>query len=239
MNRPIRTVLIDDEPPARERLLVLLRAHPEVEIVGEAGDLEGAVELCARVEPDLIFLDIQLPRASGFDLIPYLTGAPAVIFVTASDAHAVAAFEVNALDYLLKPIHPERLALALSRVQIPSKNRPMGDLVALEEARGSRFVSISSINHIKAEGNYTVVHLVDGPAGFVRRSLTDWEKLLPKEQFTRIDRSLIIRLDAVQRLHTDSRDSASLMIVGYETPILLGRRGALNLRRALRNRGPL
>lgn len=208
--------------------------HPQVEIVGEAGDVESARETCARVSPDLIFLDIQLPRGSGFDLLPLLTGNPAVIFVTASDKHALKAFDVNALDYLLKPIHPDRLAMALSRVEVPATRPPIGDLVALEEARGLRFVPISSIVHIAAEGNYTHVHLSDGPSGFVRRSLAEWEKLLSKHEFLRLDRSLLIRLGAVQHFHAESRDSASLVLKGKDVPVLLGRRAALNLRRAMK-----
>jgi two-component system, LytTR family, response regulator len=233
----IRTVLIDDEPPARERLASLLRVHREVEIVGEAGDVESAREICARVSPDLIFLDIQLPRGSGFDLLPLLTGNPAVIFVTASDRHALKAFDVNALDYLLKPIHPDRLAMSLSRVEVPATRPPMGNLVALEEARGLRFVSVSSIVCIRAEGNYTHVHLNEGPAGFVRRSLAEWEKLLPGDQFLRLDRSLLIRIDAVQHFRAESRDSASLLLTCCAKPIALGRRAALNLRRAMKKSG--
>jgi len=110
MGRRIRAVLVDDESPARARLRSLLKAHADVEIVAEAGDVESAAEACAREDPDVVFLDIQLPRASGFELLSRLSGATAVIFVTAFDGYAVRAFEVNALDYLLKPVHPERLA---------------------------------------------------------------------------------------------------------------------------------
>ena len=232
MTRQIRTILVDDEPPARERLATLLGAHSQVKIVGEAGDVEGARELCAREMPDLVLLDIHLPRASGFDLLPMLTGSPAIIFVTASDDHALKAFEVNALDYLLKPIHPDRLALALSRVQAKAPESPGPNLVALSEDRGLRLVPIQSITHIQAVDNYTNVHLQEGAPAFIRRSLGGWEKLLPQDQFLRIDRSLMIRLDAVTALTSESRDSSLLRLAGQEKPILLGRRAALLLRRA-------
>ena len=113
----IRVALVDDEPPARERLATLLADHPRVRIIGEAGDVPEAARLCAELRPDLIFLDIQMQRASGFELLPLLTTNPSIIFVTAFDRFAVRAFEVNALDYLLKPVHPDRLAMALERIQ--------------------------------------------------------------------------------------------------------------------------
>ena len=233
----IKALIVDDEPPARERLATLLSAHPQVEIVGEAGDVEAAASLYASLQPDVIFLDIQLPRASGFELLPLLTGKPAIIFVTAYDRFALRAFEVNALDYLLKPIHPDRLALSLQRLTAPAPepDQPLTDqdLVALKEDRLLRMVSATAITHIKADDNYSSVHLLEKVPAYVRRSLAEWEKILPPDKFVRVDRSLIVRVDAIQSLRADSRDSAELMISGQEKPILLGRRAALLLRRAM------
>jgi len=229
----LRTVIVDDEPPARERLATLLAAHPNVKIVGEAGDVETARVVCNRECPDLVLLDIHLPRASGFDLIPLLHGSPAVIFVTAYDHHAVKAFEFHALDYLLKPVHPDRLALALSRIETKPPAQSGSNRVALSEDRGIRLVPTQSITHIEAVDNYTNVHLLDAPAAFIRRSLSGWEKLLPQDQFLRIDRSLLIRVGAVESLVSESRDSSLLRIAGQDNPILLGRRAALILRRAV------
>lgn len=233
MTPVLRTVIVDDEPPARERLATLLAAHPNVKVVGEAGDVETAREVCAREAPDLVLLDIHLPRASGFDLVPMLYGSPAIIFVTAYDHHAVKAFECHALDYLLKPVHPERLALALSRVGAKTPEQSGSNRVALSEDKGIRLVPIHTITHIEAVDNYTNVHLLDGAPAFIRRSLSGWEKLLPQDQFLRIDRSLLVRLDAVQSLVSESRDSSLAHLAGLEQPILLGRRAALALRRAL------
>jgi two-component system LytT family response regulator len=239
MIRKIRVVLVDDERLARVRLAALLAIHPEVEVVGEAGDIETAAALCAGLLPDAVFLDIQLPGSSGFELLPLLVGKPAIIFVTAYDRFAMRAFEVNALDYLLKPIHPERLARSLMRLQTlhPETSIPLNevDLVALKEDRLLRMVPVTSITHIKAEDNYSSVHLLDMAPAFVRRSLAEWEKLLPPEHFLRVERSLIIRLDAVHSMRAESRDSMELIISGQSQPILLGRRGALFLRRALEN----
>jgi two-component system LytT family response regulator len=120
----MKSLIIDDEPLARRELRRLLAEFPWVEIVGEAGDV---VEAAARVEalaPDLLFLDIQMPGGSGFDLLSRLDHVPRVIFTTAYDHHAVRAFEVNALDYLLKPIEPQRLAAALAKARSASEDRP-------------------------------------------------------------------------------------------------------------------
>jgi len=241
----IRALIVDDEPPARERLCTLLAAHPQVAVVGEAGDVQAAAELCASLEPDVIFLDIQLPRASGFELLPLLTGEPAIIFVTAHDRYAVRAFEVNSLDYLLKPIHPDRLALSIQRLaaRAPAADLSLDeeDFVTLKEDRMLRKVPTTAITHIMADDNYSSVHLMDGDGvpAFVRRSLAEWEKLLPPDKFARVDRSLIVRIDAIQSLRTDSRDHTELLIPGLKLPILLGRRAALLLRRAMENRPQL
>lgn len=235
--RKIRVLLVDDERLARVRLAALLAIHPEVEVVGEAGDVETAAVLCAGLLPDAVFLDIQLPGCSGFELLPMLTGKPAIIFVTAYDQFAMRAFDINALDYLLKPIHPDRLALSIMRLQklspeaSPTLNEV--DLVALKEDRLLRMVPVTSITHITAEDNYSSVHLLDMAPAFVRRSLAEWEKILPPKHFLRVERSLIIRLDAVHSLRAESRDSMELVISGQNRPILLGRRAALFLRRAL------
>ena len=113
----MRALIIDDEPPARRELRRLLAEFPSIEVVGEAGNVEEAEVRIAAVSPSLLFLDIQMPGGSGFDLLTRLDYAPQVVFTTAHDEHAVRAFEVNALDYLLKPIDPERLAAAVSRVR--------------------------------------------------------------------------------------------------------------------------
>ena len=168
----IKALIVDDEPPARERLATLLKTHPQIEIVGEAGDVQSAARLSTSLQPDVIFLDIQLPRASGFDLLPLLTGEPAIIFVTAYDRYAIRAFEVNALDYLLKPIHPDRLALSLQRLtkQAPEPDHTLTDLdwVVLKEDRLLRMVLTTEITLIKADDNYSIVHLLEKVPAYVR-----------------------------------------------------------------------
>jgi len=118
MNAPVRTVIVDDEAPARERLATLLDAHPRVRIVGQAADIESAAELCILLRPDLVLLDVELRRENGFDLLPRLTSSTAIIFISAHECYAQRASQANALDFLLKPIHPDRLAAALAELSI-------------------------------------------------------------------------------------------------------------------------
>ena len=256
MKPSIRAVLVDDEPPARERLATLLAAHPNVRVIGEAGDVLEAARVCAEDPPDVVFLDIQLPRASGFELLPLLTTNPRIIFVTAFDRFAVRAFEVNALDYLLKPVHPDRLAMALERIERIERVEEgeagevselgeaedysseaacllESDMVRLQEDRKLRVVPITMISYIEAEGNFTRVYLAAGPPAFVRRSLAVWNRILPPSHFVRIERSMIIRLAAVQQLRYDSREKAVIELEGRAHPLELRRRAALRLRQAL------
>ena len=245
MSRParLRALLVDDEPPARELLRERLATHADrVEIVGEARSVAQAAELCERLRPDLLFLDIHMPREDGFALLPRLAAPlPEIIFVTAHDAFAVRAFEVNALDYLLKPVAPARLAAALARLgpppasPAPAAALAAGDTVLLRSDQNLRAAPIASLTHIEAEENYTRVHLADAPPMLIRRTLAEWESLLPSGLFARIDRSLLVNLRAVRALDTRSRDEALLHLAGRDSarPLVLARRASHRLRQAL------
>lgn len=237
----LRVVLVDDEPPARELMRSLLGAHADrVEIVGEARSVADAAALCARLRPDLVFLDIHLPKEDGFALLPRLSPPlPEIIFVTAYDAFAVHAFEVNALDYLLKPVAPARLAAALDRLGPRQPETPVTltetDTVFLRSDQSFRTAPVASISHIEAEENYTRVHSIDAPPMLIRRTLSEWETLLPPRLFSRIERSLLVNLRTIRTLDTRSRDEALLHLVGRDSakPIVLARRASLRLRQAL------
>lgn len=243
----LRALLIDDEPPARDLLRRLLLAHAtDVEVVGEARSVADATAQCARHRPDLLFLDVQMPREDGFALLPRLAAPlPAVIFVTAYDTFAVRAFDVNAVDYLLKPLTPERLARALERVVEapladpsrstvpPSVALQPTDTIFLRSDTTLRTAPIASLTHIEAEENYTRVHLVDGAPMLVRRTMAEWEKILPAGLFVRVERSLLVNRAAVRKLDVLSRDVAYAQLVGRATPLTLARRASLRLRQAL------
>lgn len=239
---PLRTLLVDDERLARKYLRTLLAAHThEVTIVGEAGSVPHAAALARELQPDLIFLDVQMPPGNGFDLLPLLDPAPAVVFVTAHDEFAVRAFATSAVDYLLKPVAPARLAEALHRVRhgrhpapISSDQLGPGDSLVLRGGGRLRRVSLADIVALEAEGAYTRVHLAAEPSMFILRNLSVWEEMLPPSRFLRLDRSLLINLDRVSALDARSRDEAHLTLASAPSvQFTLGRAALVRLRAAL------
>ncbi len=200
-----RAILVDDERLARKELRRLLsEAHPEVHIVGEADGVGAARELIQAEAPDLMFLDIQMPGGDGFDLLASLGAArPATIFVTAYDSYAIRAFEVNALDYLLKPVEANRLAAALSRVDKPSLQTRLstGDRLFV----GTAFVKVSDVVCALAAGDYTEIHASNGSRYLVSRPMKTWENALPEQLFLRIHRGAIVNLDFVERVTQEDR----------------------------------
>jgi two-component system LytT family response regulator len=197
-----RALIVEDEDDAREFLRGQLKAHPEIEIVGEAENVAEAIVIFNALKPDLIFLDVQMPKRDGFSLLPELRPVPDIIFVTAYDAFAVKAFEVNAVDFLLKPISAERLALALARLdrRSPRKAKPFAhdDRVFLYSDLEVRVVLAADITHIQAEQNYCRVHMANHEPMLVRRTMAEWKRLLPEKYFLRVNRSTLINLYAVR-----------------------------------------
>ena len=238
-----RTLIIDDEAPARKHLRNLLAAHPEIEIVGEASSAAEASKLCEKLRADLLFLDIQMPRATGFDLLPKLSPVPRIIFVTAHEEFAVRAFEVNAIDYLLKPVFADRLAAALNHVLSgpgaePGSEEPLqaDDAVFLEDHRTVRMVPVRQIVCIKAEGNYSTVALSDGKEFLIYRNLNQWEQRLPQSIFVRLDRSLIVNISHLLEVKVIDRDTGNLFLTAREAPISLGRTALSRVRALLHDR---
>jgi two-component system LytT family response regulator len=214
----MKAMIIDDEPLARRELGRLLLEFPWVEIVGEAGQIVEAAEKIETLTPELLFLDIQMPGGSGFDLLARLEHLPQVIFTTAHSEHAVRAFEVNALDYLLKPVEPERLAAALTRIkrageaQAPLAGAPLEQLFVRDGPR-CWFIPLREVRLLTADGNY--VRLLWGKLQpLLGRPLTLLEQRLDPKHFFRANRSQIINLDFIEgvevgvngRLHVQLRD---------------------------------
>ncbi|MEO8028694.1 MAG: LytTR family DNA-binding domain-containing protein, partial [Bryobacteraceae bacterium] len=202
--RRLTALLIDDERPARSQLRSLLGAHPEVEVAAEADSADAAHAAVQRVRPDVVFLDIQMPRRSGFDFLAETTAKFAVIFVTAHDEFAVRAFEVNALDYLLKPVEPRRLKQAIERIGRPREGERLGPADRI--FTGSRFVPVSSLMAVVASGAYSELWLKDGSRVLLTKPMKDWERRLP-EAFKRVHRSTIVNLECV--LRAERRDNYS------------------------------
>jgi len=212
----MKTVLIDDEHLARKELRHLLTAHPDIEIVGEAANVTEALRLIPTLQPKLVFLDIEMPVRNGFDLLEALPGPhPHIIFVTAYDVFAVRAFEVNALDYLLKPVEPERLAKALARIEYKNERSANDDLsentpahypeasfkeedrVFVREGDRCWFVPVREITLLEAEGKYTRVH-VRSERPLLRRSLASMETRLPVTLFIRANRGQLINRTCIE-----------------------------------------
>jgi two-component system LytT family response regulator len=211
----MKALLIDDERLARAELRRLLAAHPELTVVGEAANAKQAREQIAALQPDLLFLDVQMPGESGMELLEALEPpAPEVIFTTAFDEFAVKAFELNALDYLLKPVDPARLGAALAKLRTKRPAPAAAEAAAAKAARerlaaedkvfvreGDRcwFVEVKSIRLLESEGNYTRVHF-DAAQPQLFRSLNAMEERLDPKFFFRANRRQIINLAWIDKI---------------------------------------
>ncbi len=240
----LTALIVDDEPLARERLRTLLAIEPDLEILGECTNGREAVAAVKKQRPDLLFLDIQMPELDGFQTLAQIAAPlPAVIFVTAFDEHAVKAFEIHALDYLLKPFKPARLksAVARARTQFASKKSSGDDasqrILALLAERAAKpeylariavrdrdkvhFVKTTAIDWIEASGNYLVLHA--GKENHVlRETLTSLESQLSPKDFFRINRSALVNVDRIHHVEPAFNDE-HVVILADGTKLTLTR----------------
>ncbi len=234
-----RVILIDDEPPARAALRGLLRAHPDFVQVGEAGTIAEAQTLLARDDYDLVFLDIQLRGGTGFELVPLVRSGARVIFVTAFDQHALRAFEVNAVGYLVKPVRPERLADSLRQFAGAEPTPPTvalrpDDLVHLKTGAGTtRFVPLAAIALVRSCENYSEVFLADGTHHLVRQTMKAWEERLPTSHFVRVHREAIVGLTHYLGSERVGDETTLLRLAGVPEPVRASYRYAPALRAGL------
>lgn len=208
----MRALIVDDERLARKELINLLSQHEHVEIVGEAINVEDAKEKIVSLNPNVVFLDIQMPEKTGFDLLEELDHVPNVIFTTAYDEYALKAFQVNALDYLLKPIEPERLNEALNRLQkklsddpkeeneassFSNKKLTLDDQVFVKDGDRCWFVKLSNVKLFESDGNYIKVYF-DNFKPMIHKSLNALDERLDEKSFFRASRKHIINLSWVE-----------------------------------------
>jgi two-component system LytT family response regulator len=235
-------IIVDDERLARRELRVMLEeAHgAAVRVVGEAESVRTAAELVRTCDADVVFLDVQLAGESGLELLTLIDPSVAVVFVTAFDQYAVRAFEVNALDYLLKPVAPTRLARAVERLGAPNDAAAATTaatrldyqdrlFLRLDDRMG--FVKVADIVSIASDGDYSVVRLANGRTHRARKSLRDWLGRLPETAFARVHRSTIVNLEYVERVEEWSHFSYRLYLRGTAEPVAMSRRYAGQLRR--------
>jgi two-component system LytT family response regulator len=222
MNR-LRILIVDDERLARQHLRELLDPYAGIEIVGEASGVSEAISLVEEELPEVVFLDISMPPESGFDLLPHLPLATRVVFVTGHASHAVRAFEENSLDYLLKPVTPERLAVTIRRLGdrglLPADERHLllgdgGSLVKMPLAR---------ISAVFAEGNYSRVHSREGGKFLLRRSLREWRAKVEGVNLLQLNRSMLVNPDAILQIEKHGRDGGIIQLQGIKDAISLGR----------------
>jgi two-component system, LytTR family, response regulator len=225
----MRAVIIDDERIARRELRRLLAAHPEIEVVGEAADGAEALDIISKHDPDLIFLDIEMPGMTGFDLLDRLRDVPDVIFTTAYDQHALKAFEVNALDYLLKPIAPPRLAAALQKVR--GRHTPLRDQIFLRDGERCWIVRFSDIEILESEGNYTRVFF-QKERPLIPGSLAAFEHRMDPASFFRASRKHVINLNGIRSTEWDAAGNLLVTMRCGET-VPLSRRQSIQLRKIL------
>jgi len=241
----IRTFIVDDEPLARSNLLVLLGSDPEIEVVAQCGSGAEAVDAIRRLQPDLLFLDVQMPECDGFDVLEMLgRDLPrAIIFVTAYDQYALRAFEAGALDYLLKPFDNARFELALSRakqrIRTLENRQPLPppplERIMVKGTGEVCFLKTSEIDWIEAADYYACLH-VRGKNHLLRRSLAELEEDLDPSMFCRVHRSSIVNLDRVQGLKL-SEDGEYEILLDDGTRVRLSRRYRKHLEARIGVRG--
>src|SRR5262245_39444415 len=237
MNRSWKAVIVDDERLARAKLRAMLEPFPQISITGEADSVESASKLINEISPDVVFLDIQMPGESGFDLVNRLQCPVKIVFVTAFDEYAIRAFEINALDYLLKPVTEERLARPLEGLPQPASpaerpNRPLDydDFLFLTIGENSRFLRVREIKFISAADVYSEIITADQQKTLVLKPLSEWEERLPDQYFARIHRSTIINIEFVERVEKWFNYSFQVYLRETREPLTMSRRYAAKLK---------
>lgn len=235
----MKALIIDDERLARQELKKLLSQYKEIEVVGEAANAETAIENIEQLKPDVIFLDIQMPGKNGFELLEEISGLPEIIFVTAYDEYAIRAFEVNALDYLLKPIQASRLNETIKKLlqkdtaektenKINNQILTDEDQVFVKDGEKCWFVKLSDIRLFESEGNYVRVHF-DTNRPLILRSLNNLDERLSNKSFFRASRKHIVNLKWIESIENWFNGGLKVKLKGGEQ-VEISRRQAAKLK---------
>jgi two-component system, LytTR family, response regulator len=231
-----KTIIVDDERLARKEMRRLLSEFDEIAVAGEAENLSEAIVLIQKEKPHLVFLDIQLSNENGFDLLEKIERNFKLIFVTAFDAYAIRAFEVNALDYLLKPVNPERLAKAIERLAAENDAKPelrpleFDDRIFLELGARSVFLKVRDISHINAAGDYSEIFTVDKRKFLIEKSLREWEQRLPEKYFLRIHRQTLVNLEEIEHIESWFNRTFQIRLRNYRETLAVSRRYSVKLK---------
>ena len=226
-----KAIIVDDEYWARMTLRHKLEEIPEIEIIAEAGNVVEAVEKLRETIPDVLFLDIQLTDGTGFDVLNKVEYNGKVIFVTAFDSYAIRAFEINALDYIMKPISDKRLREAVERISIDTlpEEKELSvkfkgdDRLMVSHRSFIHFIRISDIVLISSSVDYSMVRTKDSHDYLVSKTMNEWEERLPEEFFCRIHRSYIVNFEYIEKTKKLSSNSADVYITGIDEPYRVSR----------------
>ena len=232
----MRAIIIDDERLARQELKNLLSVYKDIEIIAECNNAQSAKEKIAELNPDVIFLDMQMPGKTGLELIEEVSALPDVVFVTAHDEYAIKAFEVNAFDYLLKPVSPERLAETIKKLTLKEtyekkeNTTPLteSDKVFIKDGEKTWFVKLSNIRLFESEGNYVRVYF-DTFRPLILRSLNSLEQRLDEKHFFRASRKHIINLSWIESIETWFNGGLMVKLKGGQE-VEISRRQAVKLK---------
>jgi two-component system, LytTR family, response regulator len=237
MKKNFSAIIVDDERLARKELMSMLKEFENIKIIGEAEGVKSAKVLSDKLNPDLIFLDIQMPGESGFALAEQVNPKTKIIFVTAYDEFAVRAFEVNALDYLMKPVNPDRLKKAIEKLsnetkktELITKSLSYDDTLFILLNSQMKFVKISDILFIESSGDYSELNFANNTKGLTSKPMNEWEERLPENHFIRIHRTSIINLNYVQKVEEWFNNSFRVYLNGKTEPLLISRRYASKLK---------
>jgi len=233
----IRTVVIDDEAPAREIIKHYLTDLDYIEVIGECADGFSGLKTISSLKPDLVFLDIQMPRLTGIELLEVMTEKPEIIFITAYDQYAIRAFELNAVDYLLKPFSKPRFIEAVKKATDKirlgtGKKEPAGQLLAkrpesaspvnrvvVRKGNGISLIPVDQIRYVEAQDDYVMIFHTSGKA-LKHQTMRFYEDNLPEEDFVRIHRSYIVRIQEINRIEPYGKDNhVAILKSGDKLPV--------------------
>lgn len=239
----MRVVVVDDQSYERLHMRILFENCHDVELVGEFSSIADA-EKINRLQPDAIFLDIDLGDASGFDLLPLLTGDPKIVFVTLYDQYTLQAFQINAMDYLMKPVTLERLSETLTRLfsqkrleeQRPDPTRlTEEDMILIKEEGRRALVPMRRIVAICSDGDFTRIH-IDGLSPFLmRRRMKDWLAMLPESMFVPLDRSILVNRQRLLQIQMKNDTRSELLLDGCNNAFELGKTATRTVRRLMKD----
>lgn len=237
MKTKFRVIVVDDERLSRHELIRILSRFDSFNVVGEAFDVPSAITLIEKSVPDIIFLDIQMPKQSGFELIKQVKTYAKIVFVTAFENYAINAFDINAFDYIVKPVSEERIKKLLDKInrntsEESSHNKlSYDDKIFVSDNKFLKFIAIKDITMIQSTGNYSNVYLKESENILICKSLKEWLSKLPANKFCRIHRTTIINIDYIERIERWVNCSFKVYIANIETPVMMSKRYSFIVRK--------